>query len=177
MSWLYGMSPGKLTNNDFVASNNVNLYRHFPGFYYWGLVNYTTSYSLNIKRQGQAGVGVAYNIIDNDSAWLNISNGLLGETSRIVEKDSTITNYQTLRNSLRVQFSIDIGDRLSFRTGNIFQPSLKYLNDHIFSTDSELTYRLWKGLSINTRFLYNRVTRTEKENMILTYGLDYRRYF
>ncbi|MCH5689483.1 DUF481 domain-containing protein [Niabella sp. W65] len=84
-TWIYGMNPEKLTNNDFTLSSNVNLYRHFTDFYYWGLVNYTTSYSLNIKSQGQAGIGIAYNFLNKPNVWLNVSNGMIGEASRIIQ--------------------------------------------------------------------------------------------
>ncbi|GAB3412576.1 hypothetical protein GCM10027516_00620 [Niabella aquatica] len=176
-AWLYGMSPEKLTNNDFTLSSNVNLYRHFTDFYYWALVNYTTSYSLNIKSQGQAGIGIAYNFLNKPNIWLNISNGMIGELSRIIENDTAVINYQTIRNSLRIQFMLKMGDRFTFRTGNYFQPSLEYISDHIISSDTELTYQLWKGLSLHTRLLYNKISRTEKENLILTYGLGYQKYF
>lgn len=176
-AWLYGSSPEKLTNNDFTLSSNVNLYRHFTDFYYWGLVNYTTSYSLNIKSQGQTGIGVAYNFLNKPNIWLNVSNGIIGELSRIIENDSAVINYQTIRNSLRIQFMFKAGERFTFRTGNFFQPSLKYISDHIISSDTEFAYQLWKGLSLNTRLLYNKISRTEKENLIFTYGLGYQKYF
>ncbi|MCH5599457.1 DUF481 domain-containing protein [Niabella ginsengisoli] len=176
-TWIYGMSPDRLTNNDFTLSSNVNLYRHFPEFYYWGILNYTTSYSLNIKHQGQAGIGVAYNFLNKPDLWLNVSNGFIGELSRIIQGDTTTINYQTIRNSLRVQFMFKLGDRFTFKTGNLFQPSLEYISDHTISSDSEFTYQLWKGLNLNTRLIYNKNSRTEKENLILTYGVGYQRYF
>ncbi|WP_346236848.1 DUF481 domain-containing protein [Niabella insulamsoli] len=176
-SWIYGMSPERLTNNDFTITSNVNLYRHFPEFYYWGILNYTTSYSLNIKHQGQAGVGVAYNFINQPNLWLNISDGFIGELSRIIQGDTALINYQTIRNSFRVQFMFKLGNRFTFKTGNLFQPSLEYISDHILSSDSEFTYQLWKGLNLNTRLLYNKNSRTEKENLILTYGMGFEKYF
>lgn len=176
-TWIYGKSPEKLTNNDFSLNSNINLYRHFSEFYYWGLVHYTTSYSLDIKSQGQAGIGVAYNFLNKKNIWLNVSNGFIGELSRIIEGDSAIINYQTIRNSLRVQFMYQLNERLVFKTGSYFQPSLKYLSDHIISNDTELSYILWKGLQLNTRLLYNKISRTNKENFIFTYGLGYSVYF
>lgn len=175
--WLYGMSPDKLTNNDFVLSSNVNLYRHFTGFYYWGLVNYTTSYSLNIKSQGQAGLGIAYNFLDRKNIWLNLSNGIIGELSRIIQNDSNIVNYQTVRNSLRAQFMLKMGEKATFKAGGFYQPSFKDIRDHIISSDTEFSYALWKGLNFNARMQYNKISRTEKENLIFTYGFGYQKYF
>ncbi|MFT4094370.1 MAG: DUF481 domain-containing protein, partial [Niabella sp.] len=152
--WLYGESPDKLTNNDFVLSSTINLYRHFADFYYWGLINYTSSYSLNIKGQGQIGIGVAYNFFNTPNIWLNVSNGIVGERSKIIEGDSAIVTYQTIRNSLRIQFQYKMGDHFLFRTSNFFQPSFQYIRDHIISSDSELSYKLWKGLNLNMKLTY-----------------------
>lgn len=176
-SWLYGMTPNKLTNNDFAFSSTVNLFPHSENFYYWGLMGYKSSFSLNIKNQGQAGIGVAYNFLNKPNIWLNLSNGIIGELSNIIQADSTVLNYQTVRNSLRLQFMLKIGDRAVFQTGNFYQPSFEYINDYLLSSETEFNYQLWKGLSLNTRLLYSKTSRTKKENLILTYGLGYQKYF
>lgn len=177
VSYIYGMSPEKLTNNDFALTSNVNLYRHYKEFYYWGLVNYNSSYSLNIKAQGQAGLGIAYNFLNRDDLWLNVSNGIIFEASRIIQADSSVVDYQTTRNSLRLQFMYKIENRFSFRTSNFFQPSFEYISDHTLASDSELNYQLWKGINLNMHLLYNKISRTQRENLIFTYGLGYQKYF
>ncbi|MFT4094125.1 MAG: hypothetical protein QM640_10840 [Niabella sp.] len=63
------------------------------------------------------------------------------------------------------------------RTSNFFQPSFQYIRDHIISSDSELSYKLWKGLNLNMKLTYNKISRTGKENLIFTYGLGYEKYF
>ncbi|GAB3011289.1 hypothetical protein GCM10027051_11960 [Niabella terrae] len=176
-AWLYGGTPEKRTNSDIALSSNVNLYRSGSEFYYWGLLNYTSSYSLNIKSQGQLGIGVAYNLLNKKNIWLNISDGILGERSRIIETDSSIVSYQTIRNSLRIQFQYLLAERLQFRTSNYFQPSFEQISDHILSSDSELSYSIWKGLSMASRFTYNKIGRTGKQNLIFTYGLSYLHQF
>lgn len=176
-NWIYGQSPERLTNNDFAANANFNLFRHFAGFYYWGLMNYTASYSLNIKSQWQAGLGVAYNFIDEKNIWLNASNGFIAEQSNIIQKDSSTLNYQTIRNSLRVQFLYKFGDRFVFRTSNYYQPSLEYISDYILFSSSEINYKIWKDLSFSSKLLYNKVSRTAKENLLFTYGLSFDHYF
>src|SRR5215210_362407 len=51
VGWVYGESGSHLTNNDFVATYDFNLYNEKGNFYYWGLANYTTSFSLKINNQ------------------------------------------------------------------------------------------------------------------------------
>src|SRR5688572_8415660 len=57
-SWIYGQQKRSLTNNDFNSYLDLNLYKTLPHFYYWGLGNYTTSYSLKINNQLQTGLGI-----------------------------------------------------------------------------------------------------------------------
>src|SRR5690606_15609148 len=66
-NWLYGNQNRELTNNDFSSSLDVNLYKTFPNFFYWGLLNYNTSFSLKIRNQMLTGAGVAYNFFDDDT--------------------------------------------------------------------------------------------------------------
>ncbi len=66
--WIYGRQAGILTNNDFNSTLDCGLYKTIKHFYYWGLANYTTSVSLNINQQEQAGVGVGYNLVDKKKA-------------------------------------------------------------------------------------------------------------
>jgi hypothetical protein len=56
-SWLYGRQDSILTNNDYSATLDFNLYQKNLNFYYWGLGNYNTSYSLKLLNQFQAGLG------------------------------------------------------------------------------------------------------------------------
>ena len=58
-SWVYGAQNSQLTNNDFQSALDVNFYTAIKHFYYWGLGNYTTSYSLKINNQLQVGAGGA----------------------------------------------------------------------------------------------------------------------
>ena len=100
--WLYGANPQKQTNNDFNASLDGNLYKTFPHFYYWGLLHFTSSYSLRINQQTQAGAGVAYRFIDKKDMMLSISDGFLYEYSNIINEESNNFVYETVRNSLRL---------------------------------------------------------------------------
>lgn len=175
-NWLYGNQNKELTNNDFSSSLDINLYRTFPGFFYWGLVNYNTSFSLKIRNQVLAGAGVAYNIFDDDTAYLNLSNGLLYDASSIFQDDERI-DYQTLRNSLRLAFRFVLWDLIVFSGSNFWQPSLRDGNDYNIRLNDNIAFRLNRWLSVTAAFTYNRVNRTQSENMLFTYGLSFERYF
>src|SRR6185312_14514432 len=71
-NWVYGTDHHALTNNDYSSVLQFDLGRHKhknrPHFYYWGLFNYNTSYSLKVNNQFLTGAGAALSIIDRDHA-------------------------------------------------------------------------------------------------------------
>lgn len=176
-AWIYGNTPEKLTNNDFNATLDFNLYKTFPHFYYWGLVNFTSSYSLKIKEQMQSGLGAAYRLIDQKDIMLNISDGILFERSNIIQEEGTELGYQTFRNSLRLQFRLQYKELLTFNSVGFYQPSLQYGGDFIVTANISLGIKVWKWLSFTTAFTYNKVSRTQRENTLITYGLVAERFF
>ena len=175
-NWLYGNQNQVLTNNDFSSSLDLNLYKTFPNFFYWGLVNYNTSFSLKIRNQLLAGGGVAYNFFDDDRAYLNISNGLLHDASSILQNDVRV-DYQTLRNSLRLAFRFVLWDLVVINGSNFWQPSLRDGNDYNIRLHDNIAFKLNQWLSLNAAFTYNRVNRTQSENLLFTYGVSFERYF
>lgn len=175
--WIYGNNPQQLTNNDFNSSLDFNLYTTWPRFYYWGLANFTTSYSLKINEQIQGGLGVAYRLIDREEMRFSISNGILYETSNIKNEESDHYTYQTFRNSLRLQYRISYKDLISFSSAGFYQPSLERLDDYIVNASASLQLKLWKWLSFSTGVTYNHISRTSRENMLVTYGLVAERFF
>lgn len=177
--WLYGRQNGLLTNNDFSSSWDVNLYKTFPHFYYWGLLVYNTSYSLKVNNQFQSGAGIAYNFIDKKTAQLNVSDGIIYDYSDLVLTDDNNSReiYGTFRNSLRLQVKWNAGSIFSFN-GNIFyQNSLSNGNDYIIRSDASLTIKIKKWLSLTSSLSYNKMSRTKKENFFATYGLTIEKYF
>src|SRR5690606_30237238 len=84
-TWLYGQQDGAKTNNDYSATFDANFYHPERRFFYWGLANYNTSFSLKIRNQVLAGAGVAYNFFDSETAYLNLSDGFLLDASSILE--------------------------------------------------------------------------------------------
>ncbi len=175
-NWLYGKQNRQLSNNDYTASLDFNLYQKEPSPYYWGLANFTTSYSLKIVNQLQAGLGLAYNVVNSERIQLNISNGILFETSKLLVNDHN-EYYQTFRNSLRVFFKYSIKKIIVLDGTGFLQNSLNYKDDYIISTSSGFSVILNKYLSLNTSLKYNKLTKTRSENLILTYGFKAERYF
>jgi len=176
-SWLYGEQQRKLTNNDYSTVFDFNLYKTFPHFYYWGLGNYTTSYSLRINNQYQGGLGIAYNLVDRKNGYLNISDGLLYESSDIFLSDTIRDVYTTFRNSFRVSFKFVIKDVFVVSGMNFIQNSLSSRTDYIVKSNLSLGFKVKKWLTISTAFSYNRFNRTQKENTLFNYGLVLDQYF
>lgn len=175
--WVYGTSPQKLTNNDILTSLDFNRYKFIPRFYYWGLLNFTSSYSLRINQQWQAGLGLAYRIIDQKNMMLSISDGILFEHTNLVTDEDPNLIYQTYRNSLRLQYRVNHRDMIKFNFTGFYQPSLQYGNDYIINITSNLEIKIWKWLNMSGGFTYNTISRTNRENMLITYGLVAERYF
>lgn len=174
--WLYGVLNEKMTNNDLSSLWDINLYKTFPHFNYWGLLNYTTAYSLKINHQLQTGFGVAYNLIDRTNLVVNISDGILYDYNDVNTPDGPEV-YDTFRNSLRLHVKWNMSDRLVFRGNGFLQNSLNYGNDYILKSDAGLSVKIKKWLSLTAAFNYNKVTRTGAENLFVTYGLIAERYF
>lgn len=175
--WLYGNTPEKLTNNDFTTALDFNLYKTFPHFYYWGLVNFTSSYSLKINQQVQTGLGIAYRFIDKENTVFSVSNGILFERSNIINETSNNYEYETFRNSLRVQYRTKFKGIVTFNGTVFYQPSLSHGNDYIITGNATLGVKVWKWVSLTTTCTYNKISRTERENIVFTYGLVFERYF
>lgn len=172
-NWLYGKQNSQLSNNDFSSTLNFNLYKSIPHFYYWGLLNYATSYSLKINQQVQAGLGIAYNIIDKENFYVNVSDGILYDTSNLLSD----TNYDTYRNSLRLQYRIKIKDLILFEGSNFIQNSFANGDDYIIRSTNKLGIQLKKWISLTTSLNYNRMNITRSENLNLTYGITLDKYF
>ncbi|MFD0767284.1 DUF481 domain-containing protein [Mucilaginibacter lutimaris] len=176
-NWIYGKQNGNVSNNDFSTALDFNLYKTFPHFFYWGLANYNTSYSLKINNQLLAGAGIAYNFFDSPNTYLNISNGILFDKSDLMLANNVRNQYETYRNSLRLQFRFNIRDRVVIEGSNFLQNSLQSQSDYIIRSTTNLSFKLQKWLSLTTSLNYNRVNRTNSENLLFTYGLTVEKWF
>jgi len=175
--WIYGKQNRQLTNNDFSSSLDFNLYKTLPHFFYWGLVNYSTSKSLKVNNQLLAGAGIAYSIYDREDAYLNISDGILFDSSDLTLDNEIRDVYHTYRNSLRLSFRFVISKMIIVNSSSYFQSSLSNGSDYIMKSDSSLAFKVNQWLSLTTAFNFNRVARTDRQNSLLSYGLSFERYF
>lgn len=170
-SWLYGKTPQKVSNNDWNANADFNLFSKHPQFYYWGLFNFTSSLSLQVNHQFQTGLGLAYRFFHKKPFNFSISNGIIYELSNINTSATEVLEYRTFRNSLRVRANYNYKDLVKANFTIFHQPSLEYKNDYIVNSNAGIQFKIWKWVNLNTNLTYNKVSRTGKENIIFTYGI------
>lgn len=176
-SYVYGQLQETKTNNDFSSTVDFDLYKNIHRFYYWGLGSYDKSYSLKVNDRLQAGAGVAYNFFKGEKALLVLSDGLLYERSDLFDANGTRDIYQTVRNSARLKFKWIITDLLTLDGTHFLQNSLTVKNDYIIKSSTSLSLKLRKWLSFSTALQYNKITRSDRENLLLTFGLTAERFF
>lgn len=176
-SFIYGQQESRITNRDLSSSLDFNVFPKTHQFYYWGLLNYDRSLSLKINNRLQTGAGMAYSFFDNNKIYLNLSNGILYESSDIKLTDSTNNTYETFRNSLRIRYKFTFKDHIILNGSNFFQNSLSNGDDYIIQSINSLSVKLRKWLSFTTAVTFNKVSRTNRENLLLTFGLTAEKYF
>jgi len=176
-AWIYGRQGSSLTNNDLNSVVNVDLLKNVQKLYYWGLVSFTSSYSLNINYQLQAGAGIGYSIMNRENAELLVSDGLLYETSDLQLPSGVKDKYQTVRNSLRIRHKWIINDLITFEGTHFWQPSFEDISDYIIRSNTSLSVKLRKWLSLTTAVFYNKINRTQRENLLVNFGLTAEKYF
>src|SRR5882724_2258838 len=178
-SWLWGQQAGDLTNNDFSSILDVGIYKTLKHFYYWGLANYTTSYSLKVNQQEQFGPGIGYNLVDKKKALLILSDGILyehadlydslygGPNGNVIQRD----RYQTVRNSFRILYHFIIRDMFFLDGAGFYQNALSNGRDYIIQVNASFSVKLQKWLNFTVAATYNKFNRTRSENTLLTFGL------
>ncbi|MET3879186.1 DUF481 domain-containing protein [Chitinophaga sp. OAE865] len=176
-SYVYGKQDHSVTNNDVSAALDFNIYRGERKIYFWGLANYDKSYSLKINDRFQGGGGAAYDVIKRENATLNLSDGILFENSDLFLHDTIPDVYQTFRNSFRVYYKWVIKDIIVLEGSNYFQNSLSHSNDYIIKCNNTLAVKLRSWLAITAAMTYNKLNRTERENLLMTYGLTVEKFF
>ena len=136
-SYVYGLSGKSLTNNDVIASVDGNYYLQHSRFFLWILVNYTSSYSLQIKGLFQSGAGIAYDFIKTKDNRLNLSDGIMYEKDNLFI-DTAFDIYSTFRNSFRFAFKWTIINKVVFESSNFLQNSFSNKNDYIIRSNLAL---------------------------------------
>jgi uncharacterized protein DUF481 len=175
--WIYGEQNDRKTNNDYTASLDFNLFKTFKHFYYWGLATYEKSFSLKINDRYQAGLGVAYNVVEKTNFFVNLSEGMLLEKSDIFANDTTREKNTILRNSFRFRFRWVIREFVTLEGTQFLQNSMEERNDYIIKSINSLSFKLYKWLNFTTALTYNKVNKTDRENLLITFGLTAEKYF
>lgn len=175
-NWVYGHQNGQQSNNDVNTTVDFNLYRDSSQLYYWGLANYTSSFSLRIRNQLQTGLGLAYNIFNTPTFWLNVSDGILYETSSLRNAADGHETYNTFRNSFRLSYRVAFKNFI-FNGTHFLQNSLRYRQDYIIRSSSGIEVKMNKWINLTSSLVYNQFRRTGTENLLFTYGLAAQRYF
>lgn len=177
VNWIYGQQNNVLSNNDFSAGANLDFRKSTNALYYWSLINYQSSYSLKINYKLQAGGGIGFTILDEPKQQLSLSDGLLYEANNLTDASLGQDVYSTVRNSFRLKYKFVVNDIVSFNGTDFVQPSLLSLDDYILSFRNDVSIKLRQWLSLNAALNYNRINRTGRENLLLTFGVSVDKYF
>ncbi|WP_207632780.1 DUF481 domain-containing protein [Foetidibacter luteolus] len=176
-NWIYGQQNKNLTNNDLLVTANLDVWRKESRISYWALLSYQTSLSLKIDYRLQGGGGISYTILRTPVSSFVISDGLLFEKGNLVDATLGKDMYQTTRNSTRIKYRFNIQERLIVEGIHFYQPSLQDISDYNISSVNTLAVKLRKWLSLTAAANYNKISRTNRENLILTFGVAVEKYF
>jgi hypothetical protein len=172
ISWIYGKQNKMKSNDDYYFIMDLNYRIDSSRFVVWALGNYEKSYSLQLANRAQFGSGLSYDIFNRDNNRLNISDGILYETSDVLLPDSSKNHYQTFRNSFRLKYRFQLIDRISLTGVHFIQNSLSLRNDYIVKTNLSIALKVYKWVNFTTALTYNKVNRVKRENILFTLGLS-----
>jgi hypothetical protein len=176
-SWIYGKNQGTRTNNDLASGLDFSLFKDQRHVYYWAHANYEKSFSLRINHRLQSGLGVGYYVLDRQDFMLQISDGILYETSDLTDSEGSQNENEILRNSFRIKFKVIFWDVVTLEGSDFLQHSLEDKHDYIIRSNTNLSIRLKKWLSITVVLTYNKQSVTDRENLLLNYGVTLEQYF
>lgn len=176
-SYVYGKQDRQLTNDDVSAALDFSWYKDSRHFYYWGLANYDRSFSLKINKRFQGGLGMAFDLIQQPNATLNLSDGILFENSDLFLKDTIPDVYHTYRNSFRILYKWVIKDIIVVEGAHYLQNSLSHSNDFIIKSTNSLSLKLRSWLLLTAALSYNKLNRTDRETLLINYGVTIEKYF
>jgi Protein of unknown function, DUF481 len=176
-SWIYGQQQKIISNNDLSLNADLDFLKNVHRLYYWALANFDESYSLNINYRFQSGAGIGYSILKKPDMNLSITDGFVYETSDLTDPDLGKDVYQTVRNSFRLKYHFVIKNKVTIDGTHYAQPSLLSLKDYILKSNNVVTVKLNKWLGLNATLFYNKISRTNRENLLITYGLTIENYF
>ena len=85
--------------------------------------------------------------------------------------------YQTFRNSLRLQYKFVIKEIVVLEGRHFLQNSLSLGSDYIIKSNTALSVKLRSWLAVTAALTYNKLNRTNRENLLMNYGLTVEKYF
>ena len=176
-TWVYGKQQEVVSNNDFSVNADLDYLQDVQKLYYWALVNFDKSRSLKINYRFQSGAGIGYSVIKAPDLLVIISDGFIYETNDLTDPLLGKDIYETVRNSFRIKYRYMIKKMLIFQGSHFIQTSLLSAKDYIVKSDASLTVKLNKWLGLNASFNYNKISRTNRENLLMSFGLTADRYF
>jgi hypothetical protein len=177
-SWVYGKQKTGLTNNDYNASTDFNIYNNKQVFFLWGYAAFDNSFSLKIDSRAQVGTGIGYDILKSTVLSISLSDGFIYEYNNYAPSlDPLFNDNETFRNSFRVKYTLYVNKVIKLRGSNYWQQSLTSESDYIFKFANSMEFKIKKWLSLTVATTYNKINRTRKENFLLTYGLTFDKSF
>jgi len=178
-AWIYGEQGSVKSNDDFSSTLDFNFFFREKGrVYIWGLGTFDKSFALKIDHRYQVGSGVGVNVVEHEHVFLNISNGVLYERSELDRVDDVGRfSYDVFRNSLRFRLRITYRDHVTFDQIHFWQPSLSDRNDYVIRSNTTLGLRFHKWLSVTSALVYNKLSLSGRENLLLTFGVTFDRFF
>jgi hypothetical protein len=169
--WIYGAQSGIKINNDYSSVIEGDYLKNTNKLYAWALGTFDKSFSLKINFRYQVGAGPGYTVVKNNKISLIVSDGIMYEQGDLVDPELGGISYSTWRNSFRVKYHWLIKDFISWDGTGFVQPSLSHKHDDILRYSTTLSVKVRKWLSITSGLTYNKLTRTQRENLVVTYGV------
>jgi hypothetical protein len=169
--WIYGEQANVKINNDYSSVLEGDWMKNVTKLYVWGLGTFDKSYSLKINYRYQVGAGPGFTAVRNDKITIIVSDGIMFERGDLIDPELGQITYSAWRNSFRVKYRWHITNVVTFDGTGFIQPSLSERHDNILRYSTTLSVKLRKWLSLTSSLTYNKLTRTERENLVFTYGI------
>jgi hypothetical protein len=169
--WIYGEQSDVKINNDFTSVLEADYLKNIHKLYFWGIATFDKSYSLKVNYRYQVGAGPGYTLVKNDHLYVVVSDGIMFEQGDLTDPERGDISYSVWRNSFRVKYRWLINNVMTFEGTGFLQPSISTRNDNIIKYTTTLSFKIRKWLSLTSSLTYNRITRTDRENLVWTYGV------
>jgi hypothetical protein len=70
-----------------------------------------------------------------------------------------------------------MSDKIVFENTDFIQHALSDKHDYIVRSHTHFSFKLMRWLSLTAGLTYNKLSRTDRENLLFTFGLSAERYF